>query len=455
MNYKIRWGNTHSTIFQTLVKELNVAKIKYFILRNYEGLPTTNPSKDVDIIIEPGSYSQTSLILKSIFQTYNLHHKVVKYEKVRCWYGMNIKNNFSIHIDLIEGYLNKGFELFPFETLYTHTLSYKDFRVLNPEYDAAMLLYYKLIGTGELKDTYRSKIDLVIHNQENQISDLIKKTSGRSYGGKIIKRLKEDDFDKIQEDAGKLRRITRVKAFLRNPFKTSINIIRFSIDKFERIIICPRRFHNSLAILGPDGTGKSTFIEGLTEATGYYFNADENKSQIYHHRPTVLPNLGAVGEKAGVMKEDKDFTNPHRRKPASRFSSFVRMAYYWLDYLVGMPILLRKDVKFDRFTIFDRYIYDFLIDPKRSRINLPYWLRKLFTQMVIQPRIVFVLSTDAQTIFNRKQELSLEEIERQLGEFSKLAKSHKRFHVLDASKTPEQIVNDAMKIIMNEFTEKL
>lgn len=209
-----------------------------------------------------------------------------------------------------------------------------------------------------------------------------------------------------------------------------------------------------IAVEGADGTGKSTFIEGLTKAIAYYFVSEESKCHVYHHRPTILPNLGAMGERVKVMKEDKDFTNPHRGKPTGFFSSFIRMSYYWLDYVIGVPLKLRKDVQFNHYTIYDRYIYDFLIDPRRSRINLPYWLRKLFTRLVLQPQVVFVLLTDAKIIYNRKQELTLDEINRQLGEFTKLAKSHKRFVVLDASKSPNEMVNDAMKIIIERFTKK-
>jgi thymidylate kinase len=75
--------------------------------------------------------------------------------------------------------------------------------------------------------------------------------------------------------------------------------------------------------------------------------------------------------------------------------------------------------------------------------------------MVIQPRIVFVLLADAETIYKRKQELTIDEINRQLGEFSKLAKTHKRFVVINASKSPEDMVTEAMKVIINNFTEKL
>lgn len=47
------WDKRHGSILMDLIKELDKNRVRYFILRNYEGLPDTNQSKDVDIIVEP------------------------------------------------------------------------------------------------------------------------------------------------------------------------------------------------------------------------------------------------------------------------------------------------------------------------------------------------------------------------------------------------------------------
>lgn len=93
------------------------------------------------------------------------------------------------------------------------------------------------------------------------------------------------------------------------------------------------------------------------------------------------------------------------------------MTYYWLDYVIGIPYLLRKEVQYEKYSIYDRYIYDFVVDPQRSRINLPDWLRKLYACMVIQPQIIFILYADFMVIYKRKQELTIDEIARQQMEF--------------------------------------
>lgn len=453
---KLKWSILHSNIISQFFCSLEKSSIRYFILRNYEGLPRNNSSKDIDIIIEPKSYKKASDILLSIFIENKIEYMhIVKYERVHCLFGISKSKCFSIHIDLIEGYLSKGFEMFPFDFLYANTEKYNTLTVLNAPLDAIMLLYYKVIGTKELKRRYRDKIALIYHNHSVEIDKIINKTLNKECSSLVIESLSNNNFEEIIKNSKLMSVTSKKRIFLQKPISTTINICSFLLEKFYKIIICPRRFQNFFAVQGADGTGKSTFIDGLCKELAFYYVSDESKLHIYHHRPSLFPNLGAMGEKVGAMKEDKDFTNPHRAKPSGFIGSFIRMTYYWLDYWIGAPLLLRKDVQFDKFTIYDRYIYDFLIDPKRSRINLPYTLRKIFTRTVVQPRIVFVLLADAETIYKRKQELTIEEINRQLGELSKLAKSNKRFVIIDANKTPQEMVDDAMTTILNKFTKRL
>lgn len=67
-----KWGRLHAKIFDSFIRELNSENIKYFILRNYEGLPDVNESKDIDLIIEPGKYSCAAQLLLRIFEEYTM-----------------------------------------------------------------------------------------------------------------------------------------------------------------------------------------------------------------------------------------------------------------------------------------------------------------------------------------------------------------------------------------------
>ncbi len=451
-----KWENFHAQVFSDFILELNTNNVKYFILRNFEGLPQFNLSKDIDIIIKPGSYKKALKLLIKTFKAHNLVYTYdMHFERAHCWFAMDVERDFFIHIDLIEGYANKGFEIIDFSTLYSNTIEYKNFRVLNSEFDALMLILYKLIGCKELKPKYQEKILSIYQQTPQKITTLLTRYLGIRLSKRITTNIECNDFYSLISLSKEIASTAKRYSFSKRPITTIFNIFLFLIEKFYRIVICPPKFKKFLAVEAPDGTGKTTFIEQLQIKIAETFVCELNKSQISHFRPEILPNLGAVGEKAKVMKQDKDFTNPHRAKPVGKISSFIRMTYYWLDYVIGMPLILRKNAQYDKFTIFDRYIYDFLVDPRRSRINLPYWLRKGFTKLVKQPKIVFVLDAPTEVIYKRKQELTPEEISRQLVEFRKLSSLGKRYYRLDASKKPEEIANDAIKIILEKFTNKL
>lgn len=451
-----RWESIHSKVFSKFIETLNNTQKKYFVLRNFEGLPESNNSKDVDIIIAPGSYKSVLSLLIECFRSFGLsHYYIMNYERAHCVYGIDVEKSFAIHIDLIEGYANKGYEIFDFEELYSNTLNYKSFKVLNGCYDIVLLLLYKIIGCKELKEKYRTKINDIYKIDRRGINEILQRILGRKCAQLVFEDLDNADFDNIVAHSKDIAKAAKRRAFINKPFKTFVGWWKFYSEKSYNMILCPKSIQKLIAVEAPDGAGKTTFIDYLRIKIAEYFVSDISKSKIYHFRPLFLPNLGAVGEKAGVMKQDTNFTEPHRAKQANRISSFIRMTYYWLDYLIGMPLILRKNAQFDKITIFDRYIYDFLVDPRRSRINLPYWLRRLFTKMVKQPKIVFVLDAPTEVIYKRKQELTPEEITRQLVEFRKLSSLGKRYFRLDASKSPEEIANDAIKVIVENFTKKI
>lgn len=84
-----KWEARHASIFNALVEKLNKSGVKYFILRNYEGLPEVNESKDIDIIIEPDSYKQAASFMYEVLKENNVpNYYVVRYERVRCWLGV-------------------------------------------------------------------------------------------------------------------------------------------------------------------------------------------------------------------------------------------------------------------------------------------------------------------------------------------------------------------------------
>ncbi|MBR2190387.1 MAG: hypothetical protein IJ883_01925 [Eubacterium sp.] len=452
------WNEICAKIFTEVTYKLEDENIRYFVLRNYKKLPEGNDAKDVDIVIDPKHIKKADAIVREAYSNNDLeYYEECVFDKLRCTHGMSWNKKIGIHIDLICGYRVRGYEIFDFDELYQYVEKYKGFYVLGDYMDGMMLLIYKIFGYKKplLKDKYREEIyDAYVKYKDEFISETIR-LFGRELSVRIIEDISEKNFDDIIKCNKQITKKLKKYAKKKNRFKAFKGHIHFLWQKFEHVILCYRKYKKVIAILGPDGVGKSTFIDELMRQLNTYYVSypEDRKINLLHFRPNVFPNLGEVGEKTKVMKQDTDFTNPHRSKPANPISSFFRIGYYTLDYIFGWQKVVRADVQNDRITMFDRYSYDFIVDPHRSKLKLPKWLRKVFVRLTPQPGIVFILEADADTIYSRKKELSREEIERQLEEYKLLAKSNKRFVMINAERKPYEMADEASKNILEKYAK--
>lgn len=77
----------------------------------------------MDIVIEPSTYDLVATLIKKCYKSNGIsHYKIHRFDRLRCWYGMNPDTQFAIHIDLLEGFFHKGCETIPFDMLYEHSL---------------------------------------------------------------------------------------------------------------------------------------------------------------------------------------------------------------------------------------------------------------------------------------------------------------------------------------------
>lgn len=458
---KIQWDERHGEILSCFLEQLSNNGIRWFILRGYEDLPNANPSKDVDIMVEVGQEKKACKLLKEVFSEFGLKYFYsVTYGHAHCYLGMELATQFSIHIDLIEGYISKGYEVFTFDELYQHVVLYNGMNVLDDLMNGIMLVVYKIFGYhhAKLKPAYQADIFKAQQEYPEEFQNILLKIAGDRLGIKLNDLIAQKDFDAVVALEPKFTKALKKYTFKIRPWSTIRYSAEFLWQKVSRIIFNYKKYAKTFAVMAPDGTGKTTFLEVLLKELNFYYVNDENDNRfhVYHFRPSILPNLGAVGEKTGVMKQDTDFTNPHRSKPANPFSSLIRISYYTLDYIIGWQKCVRNDVHYDRYSVFDRYSYDFIVDPRRTRLNLPENIRTFFVKLTPQPGIVFVLNAKPETVYARKQELPLKEIERQAKMYKKVAESNKkRFVMIDAEQKPEEMAEQAIHYILNKYTEKI
>lgn len=208
----------------------------------------------------------------------------------------------------------------------------------------------------------------------------------------------------------------------------------------------------SVGFTGPDGSGKTTVIDQILERLAPVFRTAH---KYYHFRPALFGNLGEVAHSAGLKKEvDRDYSNPHRGGKTGAFSSFARLLYYSLDYIVGYFVKVKSAIRITRVVIFDRYYTDIICDSRRSRIYLNYKFLYWFGKMFI-PSLNYniLLTARSETILARKRELDEEGI-RRINERIDYLADKKGYKKILNEQTPEVAVAEILNYIFDNQHKK-
>lgn len=413
--------------------KLNLLNIEYCVLRNYEKLPYSTNGSDLDIMIFEES---THLFNKGIFQFINNNNlDLVSFIKDKqCPKFCISNNNWGVQIDAFKrGVYFGNKEVIPSSVIKLNTINYNGILVLNTKVGALLAFLKELLNNKVSHSKYIK--ELQYHFKENPIEDQLLSQFTPQFTNYLNDNLNQLDDKHCLE----LYELSNV-SFKRSKFIG----LRNKVSRF---------FNNpgfTIAFLGTDGSGKSTIIEKITPLLNEAFH---NGVNYEHMRPNKLPSIAKLFGKKEAFSET--VSNPHGSSASGFIGSLVRWLYYLLDYTFGfyLKIWPKKAIK-SCVWIFDRYYYDYIIDPKRARIKLPHWILKLGQILIPEPDLILCLGTEAKVIHERKPELALEEVERQVNTLNKFCESHNRAVWIDTGKNIDTSASDAMDAIINTMAKR-
>jgi thymidylate kinase len=440
--------NGLSVFLNDLFECLNKYKIKYAILRNYNGLPNTAGDSDLDILIPSSEENNFKEILFGsvercggvkigflysigYFQIHALGYTKISESK---WWGLRL--------DIYIGLFYKGNRIADIDFA-NDIKKQNEICVLKEGLAGAYGVLKNVLSCGNISKRYLyDAIIEVKHNGENV--DRVLRFLGPGGLG-IFKKmiLSENNSTLDYSQVVALRRRIFWQSFKSSPTTCISGRLSSEWSKVRRFL---RPSGVVVAILGVDGVGKSTVIKSiapvLKEATHGAFS-------IGHLRPGLLPPLarfkGIKTTQVGIVQD------PHGSTPSGKLGSIIRLLYFAVDYVVGYWILLRPRIaKCPAVLLFDRYFYDIAIDPLRFRIGILGRKLVWFLRLLPKPDIVLCLHASPHVIASRKQELTLDEITRQVEALRELAHREPRAILISTEGSVEE-VRDRVLMTLKDF----
>ena len=410
-----------------LFNKLNNQNIEYSVLRNYQQLPDSTGGSDLDLLIHEKDVQSFNMILNTFIKSNSLQIVSVILEK-RCPKYCILNEHWGIQIDVFQGNVYYGRkELISSKYLFKNTQNFNGIKVLNGKAGSVLSFLKELLNNKKCDNKYIEELKLQFQNQ-NIEPELLEQ-----FNPKFSQILNKHLFHLNDEHQSVLHNIAK-KDFKRFKFSDFKN-------KIGRLVYIPGY---TIAFLGTDGSGKSTIINIIQPLLNKAFH---KKVYYEHMRPNQIPSI------ARLLGKKEQFngpvTNPHEKEPSKLLVSLIRWGYYMIDYTLGyyLKVFPTKAIR-SCVWIFDRYYYDYLIDPKRGRINLPQWILKLGQLIIPEPDIIICLGADSETIHNRKPELTLKEVERQVIALKLFCQSHKKAVWVDTGKSIDKSSNEALNAII-------
>lgn len=195
----------------------------------------------------------------------------------------------------------------------------------------------------------------------------------------------------------------------------------------------PGRF---VVLVGPDGVGKTEVARALlTQYDGpaayFHFLPPFRRPLLHSLGPAPPPPPKAAG--GGFL-----------------LIGWIRLlrnvARCWLGYLKNV----RPALKRGWLIVGDRGLYGYVVQPATLKFHGPEWLARAAMHLLPRPHLIANLSAPPRVISERKQELTLAQIDHELLAWCSLDVANVR--TFDATQSPRDIANQILAVLASSPT---
>lgn len=417
-------------LFQAFLATMKEEKVPFCILDGYK---ENHLSSDIDFMVSPEDFRRLPEILKKLeAKTDGRILQALQHESESCYYVL-AKNSPKeeswafLHLDACANYRIRGKRWLSAKEV-LRSVQERDGVPVPAVEDAFRYYLIKKIQKERLERSHWSYLRSLYEKAPTVCLGRVRDVFSVQKMAFLADCLSEDDYEGFRAQMGEWKRGMR-KAHLHVP-----ELLR----AIKRVFRPTGLF---VVFLGPDGSGKSSVIQGVEAALAPAFR----RTHTAHLKPGLC-----CRRRASVP----DATRPHAQKSYGPFASLAKLFFFWLDYALGFWRLIFPKLVRSTLVLYDRYYPDILVDPRRYRYGGPSLLARALGVLLPKPDLWILLDAPTEVLQERKQEVPPDETARQRVRYRRLIRSLGG-HVVSTAQPLDSVVSEVNQLIADHLEKRM
>lgn len=421
-------------------EELESARIEYAILHGAQQIPY-DVSSDIDIVVRRESLRPLIEVLRGFAERHGgVLAQAIRHQATACYHVLALPDEGNrpifVIVDASVDYRAHGCVFFTTEELLRDRRRVGGvWSVAPPEEFVAYLT--KRVLKGSLEASHLAKLQDGWSQEESTCYEACEAHLG-SRNARLVADVMRGaiSVEHAERSLLTLRHGARTRALWRHPLMT----LGYWLSEPGRFLARVRNrtgFH--VAVLGPDGVGKSSLLDSLVTRIAPAFR----RVEYLHLKPGLLPSRA----RSSASPE------PYQKPEYETLLSVAKLVYLALDYVVGYWVKLWPRLVASTLILADRYYLDVVADPRRYRYGGPSGLPRILSRFVPGPDLYVVLGAPPETIQKRKAEVPLTATRQQTAAYETLV-GMPGVSVVDAAGSPEEVGDAVVWTILQKMADR-